>query len=501
MHHPLAAETGLDPGARGGARDQRTPRARRRSARSSSPAARPRRGSPTTASPPIASPSSSPAPIPRRWRGDQRAEPSPALQPSALSRQPSDSGAPLRRDADAAQGLRAAAERARRDPAAQLAADVRRQPRPRSARRWRACARSCATAGSRIACRSSATWTRAALGRAVRPRRPVRAADAVRRLRHGGRRSARARAAGRQHGDRRHSRIWCVRRSRTAAASSSRPAICRRSPTRCRASIGDARSARAARGEGARRVRERLPTWERRGRGDGRGARGTCRGDGAADERVQRRVAGAARAGRSCGAIDATSRARSLDDAAAAIGRCACSISAPAPAPTCAIWRRMSRGPGAADWLLVDHDPALLARGTEGAADVETRCMDLATLDDPTHLRRPCARDRVGAARSRVRDDGCGRSPPGARRRGAAVLFALTYDGRIGCSPEDPDDGLIVALVNEHQRTDKGFGPALGPDAHRRARRAAFEQLGYRGAAGAQRLDAGAGRRASCSGS
>jgi len=46
---------------------------------------------------------------------------------------------------------------------------------------------------------------------------------------------------------------------------------------------------------------------------------------------------------------------------------------------------------------------------------------------------------------------------------GAAVLFALSYDGRIECSPPDSDDAEIVAMVNEHQRTDKGFGPALGP--------------------------------------
>jgi hypothetical protein len=48
---------------------------------------------------------------------------------------------------------------------------------------------------------------------------------------------------------------------------------------------------------------------------------------------------------------------------------------------------------------------------------------------------------------------------------GATVLFALSYDGRLELSPEDPDDVLVRDLVNRHQRTDKGFGPALGPDA------------------------------------
>jgi hypothetical protein len=47
----------------------------------------------------------------------------------------------------------------------------------------------------------------------------------------------------------------------------------------------------------------------------------------------------------------------------------------------------------------------------------------------------------------------------------AAALFALTYDGRLSFEPAERDDALIRDLVNRHQRTDKGFGPALGPAA------------------------------------
>jgi hypothetical protein len=50
-------------------------------------------------------------------------------------------------------------------------------------------------------------------------------------------------------------------------------------------------------------------------------------------------------------------------------------------------------------------------------------------------------------------------------RTGAVVLFALTYDGRIQCFPEDTEDAAIAEAVNRHQRSDKGFGRALGPDA------------------------------------
>jgi hypothetical protein len=36
----------------------------------------------------------------------------------------------------------------------------------------------------------------------------------------------------------------------------------------------------------------------------------------------------------------------------------------------------------------------------------------------------------------------------------------------------------VISLVNDHQRGDKGFGPAAGPEAAERAARA-FEQVGF----------------------
>ena len=68
------------------------------------------------------------------------------------------------------------------------------------------------------------------------------------------------------------------------------------------------------------------------------------------------------------------------------------------------------------------------------------------------------------------------------------MLCALTYDGRIECSPWDRDDEWIRDLVNRHQRTDKGFGPALGPDAAAAAA-AAFEEAQPVVAASDWRLD------------
>jgi SAM-dependent methyltransferase len=130
-----------------------------------------------------------------------------------------------------------------------------------------------------------------------------------------------------------------------------------------------------------------------------------------------------------------------------------------------------------ADFLLVDHDPLLLAQ-VPRMAGVETRCLDLSTLDDRDifdgrHLVTASALlDLVSEPWLRAAANRCAEC-------GAAVLFVLSYDGRIVCSPPDPDDGAIVSLINEHQRTDKGFGPALGPGATERAVRC-FGDLGYR---------------------
>lgn len=51
------------------------------------------------------------------------------------------------------------------------------------------------------------------------------------------------------------------------------------------------------------------------------------------------------------------------------------------------------------------------------------------------------------------------------RETRTAFHAALSYDGRISCQPGDRCDGLVHDLHNRHQRRDKGFGLALGPNA------------------------------------
>ncbi len=133
---------------------------------------------------------------------------------------------------------------------------------------------------------------------------------------------------------------------------------------------------------------------------------------------------------------------------------------------------------GAGEWLAVDHDAALLgALVAPAGATVATLQLDLASALDALPLAggdlvtASALLDLVSAA---WLDRLAGR----CAAAGAAVLLALTYDGRIEWSPAADGDERVTALVNRHQRGDKGFGPALGPDAAGAAV-AAFGALGY----------------------
>jgi len=115
-------------------------------------------------------------------------------------------------------------------------------------------------------------------------------------------------------------------------------------------------------------------------------------------------------------------------------------------------------------WTLVDADPALLEAARRNDPAVAVRGVDLAAdldaaIPESTDLVTASALiDLVSAAwldRLMARVDAAG----------AALLVVLTYDGRTTWEPPDPFDGRVLELVNRHQRIDKGFGPALGPDA------------------------------------
>jgi glycosyltransferase involved in cell wall biosynthesis len=136
-------------------------------------------------------------------------------------------------------------------------------------------------------------------------------------------------------------------------------------------------------------------------------------------------------------------------------------------------------------WLLVDRDAALLACVPAPSEPLtcraETRQVDLATLNEVVKARIFDDRALVTASAllDLVSQDWLRSLADRCHECGASVLFALSYDGRIRCSPDDPEDEAIRELVNRHQRTDKGFGPALGPDAAGYAEQC-LANLGYR---------------------
>ncbi len=148
---------------------------------------------------------------------------------------------------------------------------------------------------------------------------------------------------------------------------------------------------------------------------------------------------------------------------------------------------------GAQSWRTVDHDPALLAalphamarwahdqgyridigqvdgaglriEGPGFSAELVTVCADLASglgsiaLGQPELITASALLDLVSARwLDKLINQACG--------VGAAVLCALTVDGRTEWEPPDADDAAVHRLFALHQRRDKGFGPALGPAA------------------------------------
>ena len=156
---------------------------------------------------------------------------------------------------------------------------------------------------------------------------------------------------------------------------------------------------------------------------------------------------------------------------------------------------------GAQCWRLLDHDPALLAalpgamaewagqhgyRFTPGASGEDTAH---ATVHAVGHIAGPdfsaeLVSERadlasglagIGWAQARlvtgsalldlVSAEWLAALVQHASHAGCALAFALSVDGRTEWAPADGDDEAVHALFGQHQRRDKGFGPALGPEA------------------------------------
>jgi hypothetical protein len=138
---------------------------------------------------------------------------------------------------------------------------------------------------------------------------------------------------------------------------------------------------------------------------------------------------------------------------------------------------------GPQEWLLVDDDASLLAaaavqRAERGAPpDCRTRHLQLDLVTGLQRLSFPVGGLLTASALLDLVSAQWLRELVGrAAAARVTVWFALTYDGRIDCQPVEPEDAEVRELFNRHQRTDKGFGPALGPDAAQLAERLLAEQ-------------------------
>ncbi len=120
------------------------------------------------------------------------------------------------------------------------------------------------------------------------------------------------------------------------------------------------------------------------------------------------------------------------------------------------------------DWRLVDNDLGLLAQVDRGAAPasatVTTMAVDLAR---DLELALDGALDLVttSALLDLVSAEWLERLAVEAAARRLPIYAALSYDGRAVLDPVDGQDAAVISAVNRHQKGNKGFGPALGPDA------------------------------------
>jgi hypothetical protein len=138
-------------------------------------------------------------------------------------------------------------------------------------------------------------------------------------------------------------------------------------------------------------------------------------------------------------------------------------------------------------WQLADNDLGLLARAADttrpDGMSLRTTPIDLArdleaALDGPVDL------VTTSALLDLVSAEWLERFAVELAARRLPVYAALTYDGRAALEPADGFDQAVIGAVNRHQHRDKGFGPALGPDAAA-AMVARLQAVGYAVIAGA----------------
>ena len=135
-------------------------------------------------------------------------------------------------------------------------------------------------------------------------------------------------------------------------------------------------------------------------------------------------------------------------------------------------------------WRLVDHDPALLtaartaiAAGTGGPRRISLEAADL-SQDLERVLAAECDVVTAAALFDLASAAWLERLVAVLAKRRRAFYTTLIYDGALEWSPAHPADEAMRTAFNAHQRTDKGFGPAAGPEAGAFLRHA-LERAGF----------------------
>lgn len=130
-------------------------------------------------------------------------------------------------------------------------------------------------------------------------------------------------------------------------------------------------------------------------------------------------------------------------------------------------------------WHLIDNNDALLAEAKRHATHDQSVCInaDLSVSLDALFDPKP---DLIttSAFLDLVSESWLQNFVEKTTSQKIPFYAALTYDGRGGTVPETPSEKAVLAAFNAHQKTDKGFGPALGPNAADTAIRL-FEEAGY----------------------
>ena len=121
-------------------------------------------------------------------------------------------------------------------------------------------------------------------------------------------------------------------------------------------------------------------------------------------------------------------------------------------------------------WRLVDNDPEVLAEAIDRHSNdhsVESFLVDLSEtqklpLDSVSMITASALFDLVS---ENFIQELCQLVKGKNDYRPVGLYSALNYDGCIKWTPSHPLDAAILVNFNTDQRRDKGFGPALGPDA------------------------------------